>query len=163
MNLTGNQLLLIDLVLFAAIMVLLWVAASIIRARRQRVKRPQWDRMLAETDYFRKAMYYIFKQRGYTVTGWATMKDATDREARELVFALRKQGVLYCAYCVRWVVPVTSDVIERFEKALSSTRARRGLMFTTSTYTPAAHDRAAGMPVELFMRDDLKRWIERLG
>lgn len=159
---TDSQLVLAGLIAFALILLTTGTIATIIRIRPQRIKRPQWDRMLAETDYYRKAMHHLFRERGYKVTGWAVMKDATEREPRELVFSLRKRDVLYCAYCVRWMVPVTSDVIERFEKALGTTRAQRGLIVTTSTYTPAAFNRAEGLPVELFMRDDLRKWISQV-
>jgi hypothetical protein len=117
---------------------------------------------MGETDYYRKAMQRIFAERGYRVRGYTLLKDPVEREAREIVFALRKGNIVYCAFCVRWVVPVTSDVIERYEKALMNTQARRGLIVTTSSYTPAAINRAQGLPVDLFQRNDVKQWIDNI-
>lgn len=115
--------------------------------------------MLAETDYYRQALSQLFRQRGYTVMGSWVMRDPQEREPREILFSLRKNSTVYAALCVRWVVPVTSDVIERFEGALAATRAETGMIVTTSTFTPAALERARGLPVQLFERRDVLEWI----
>jgi len=130
--------------------------------RPRGLRRPDWDKLCADTDYFRKALHHIFTAQGYKVTGYSIVKDKTEREPMTVVFALRKNGTLYCAFCVRWFLPVTSNTIEDFEKALTHTRASKGFIVTAGTYSPAAIHRALKSPVTLFNRDDLKKWIETI-
>lgn len=131
-------------------------------ARPRGLARPQWDRMCAEIDYFRKALHHIFKAQGYKVSGYSILQEKYEREAFLVLFALRKGDVIYCVLCTRWFVPVTSDIIERFEKAMASTRARQGMIVTTSIFSPAALDRAKGLPVTLADRTDVAKWIEEV-
>lgn len=142
------------------------LAAAILflaRGRRRRgLARPEFEKMCADVIYFRKALHHIFKAQGYRVMGYTIVQEPGERETMMVLFALRKGGVVYCALCGRWFVPVTSDVIERFEKALASTKAKRGMIITASTFSPAARERAKGLPVQLANRDDIRGWIEQV-
>jgi restriction endonuclease Mrr len=55
---------------------------------------------------------------------------------------------------------VTSDIVGRFERALNASQAHQGLIVTTSLFTEAARERARGLPVALYDREDLGVWIE---
>lgn len=143
-------------------LVFIGLVALNLNRRPHGLARPEWDRMCAEIDYFRKALHHIFKAQGYKVTGYSILQEKYERETFMVLFALRKGGVVYCALCGRWFVPVTSDIIERFEKALASTRAPRGMIVTTGIFSPAALDRAHGLPVTLMDRTTIKQWIEEV-
>jgi hypothetical protein len=115
--------------------------------------------MLNDIEYFRASMEAIFQARGYAVQGHWVHQDPLDETPREVVFALEKADTLYAALCVRWLLPVTSDVIGRFDKALATTQAHVGIIVTTSVYTDGALERARGLPVELYDRSHVQRWI----
>ena len=138
---------------------LLALAALMLR-RRRRMAAPAWQRLVADTDYFRRVLSLLFPAQGYQVTGYRIFRDPLEEEAREILYSLRKEGRLYAALCVRWIVPVTSDVISRFEQALAVSRADEGLLVTTSRFTDAARERARGLPVALYDQEDLGQWIE---
>ncbi len=162
MPLDGTQT--VGLLLIAAAVIglagLVWLVADYRRKRQAR--RPNWQRMLADTPYFRQSMQRIFTARGYEVLQWWEFRDPIERQVREVVFALRKRGHLYAALCGRWVIPITSEVITRFEKALKTTQAAAGLIVTTSYFSDAALERARGLPVELHDGDTLLGWIGEL-
>jgi hypothetical protein len=130
--------------------------------RKRRLARPDWQRMLADTPYFRQSMHRLFKARGYEIVQWWEFRDPIERQVREVVFALRRRGHVYAALCGRWVIPITSEVIGRFEQALATTQARAGLIVTTSYFSDAARQRARGLPVELHDGDALQAWIGEL-
>ncbi|MCC6190718.1 MAG: restriction endonuclease [Anaerolineales bacterium] len=153
-----DTVLLIALALGAALAALALLSALALRARARR-RRPVWRRMLNEMDYFRQALAQLFTAQGYRVHEYWTHQDPLDEAPREVVFALEKAGTLYAALCVRWIVPVTSEVIGRFEKALAATRADVGIIVTTSIFTDAALERAKGLPVELYDRTHVHKWI----
>jgi len=146
------------------LLVIIGYIALRIVSRPRGLRRPDFSLMLADTQYYRKALHAIFKERGYKVTGFAILKDTdpTVREPYEIVFSLRKGSELYCAFCVRLVVPVTSDVISRYEKALHTTRATHGMIVTTSTFSFAALERAKGLPIELYDCGSLQKWIDHI-
>jgi hypothetical protein len=123
-------------------------------------RRPEWRLMLADMDYFRRALARLFTARGYAVRGQWVHHDPLDETPREVMFALERSGTRYAALCVRWIVPVTSDVIGRFERSLPDTRADVGMIVTTSVFTDGALERARGLPIELVDRDHLRSWIE---
>lgn len=75
------------------------------------------------------------------------------------MFALTQRGELVAALCGRWVIPITSEVITRFQQALATTQAKRGMIVTTSYFTDAAKAAAIGLPVELYDREQLAEWI----
>jgi hypothetical protein len=143
-----------------------WALATIpfglVRRRRRRKLRPEWARMLADTDYFHKSISRILAARGYQVERSWVITDPIERQAREVVLAVRRRGVPHAALCGRWVIPITSEVVARFEAALASTHARRGLIVTTSHFTEAAVQKAAGYPVELVDGEELKAWIREI-
>ena len=116
--------------------------------------------MLDDMDYFRRALARLFTARGYAVRGQWVHQDPLDETPREVMFALERSGTRYAALCVRWIVPVTSDVIGRFEQSLPATRADVGLIVTTSVFTEGALERARGLPIELVDREHLQGWIE---
>jgi HJR/Mrr/RecB family endonuclease len=155
---TTLPLLLLALLAGAAVAVLAFLLALLLRARAHR-RRPVWRRMLADIDYFRDALATLFRRQGYAIHGHWVHQDPLDETPREIVFALERRGTRYAALCVRWLVPVTSDVIGRFDQALTATQAHIGIIVTTSVYTDAALERARGLPVELYDRDHVQRWI----
>jgi HJR/Mrr/RecB family endonuclease len=154
-----DDLLLFGLVLGAAVAVLAGAMALAMHARARR-RRPIWRRMLNEVDYFRQALAQLFAAQGYVVHGHWTHQDPLDETPREVVFALEKAGTLYAALCVRWLVPVTSEVIGRFEQALATTRAEVGIIVTTSVFTEGALQRAKRLPVVLYDRTHVMKWID---
>ncbi len=127
--------------------------------RRRLATRPEWARMLADTDYFKQSVWRIFRARGYKVQWAKAFNDPIERQPRDVVFALTWRGELVVAVCGRWVIPITSDVITRFQEALATTQAKRGMIITTSVFTEAAKAAAIGLPVELHDRDQLAKWI----
>jgi hypothetical protein len=138
----------------------LLVLSGLLMRRRARMALPEWQRLVADTDYYRRVLNIVFPTQGYQVGGSRVFHDPLEEEAREIVYSLRKDGHLYAALCVRWIVPVTSDVVGRFEQALATSRADQGMIVTTSVFTEAARERARGLPVALYDREDLGRWIE---
>jgi HJR/Mrr/RecB family endonuclease len=156
-----DDLLLLGLILGAALAGLAGAMALGMRARARR-RRPIWRRMLNEVDYFRQALAQLFAAQGYQVRGHWTHQDPLDETPREVVFALEKAGTLYAALCVRWLVPVTSEVIGRFDEALATTRAEVGIIVTTSVFTEGALQRARGRPVVLYDRTHVMKWIEEM-
>jgi hypothetical protein len=145
------------LVAFGMLLLLAWYR----RSRRQPT-RPVWPRMLAETNYFRHAMARILLARGFTVVGWREIRDPIERQTREIIFTLQRGDQRYAALCGRWVIPITSEMIARFEKAMAATRTSGGLIVTTSYFSEAARTRAAGLPVELHDGAQLQQWIAQL-
>lgn len=128
--------------------------------RRSALARPAWPRMMAETPYFHRALQRVFRARGYRIEQTWPIRDPIERQTREIVFALvDRRGRRLAALCGRWVIPITSEVISRFENALATTRADAGLIVTTSEFTTAARERAAGRPVQLYDGADLRRWL----
>jgi HJR/Mrr/RecB family endonuclease len=124
-------------------------------------RRPAWPLMLADIDYFRKALERLFSDQGYAIQGYWVHQGQQDETAREVVFALERGGTHYAALCVRWVVPVTSEVIAQFEQALAATGADEGVIVTTSIFTQGALERARGLPVELYDWTYIQNWIEQ--
>jgi hypothetical protein len=137
----------------------LLIVLRLARQRRQ-AARPVWERMLADTPYFRQSVWRIFRARGYKVQWARVFNDPIERQPREVVFALTHRGELVAALCGRWVIPITSEIITRFDRALATTHARRGMIVTTSYFTDAAIDAARGRPVELLDGKQLAEWIE---
>jgi HJR/Mrr/RecB family endonuclease len=128
--------------------------------RRSALARPAWPRMLAETPYFHRALLRVFRARGYRVEQTWPIRDPIERQTREIVFALvDRRGRRFAALCGRWVIPITSEVIGRFDQALATTRADAGLIITTGEFTTAAIERAQGRPVQLYDGADLRRWL----
>jgi hypothetical protein len=154
----SNPLVLVFLWLSVALFGVALMAILIRRAQDLR-RRPVWRRMLGDVEYFRASLEALFRAQGYAVHGHWVHQDPADETPREVVFALERQGTRYAALCVRWLVPVTSEVIGQFEKALTATQAHIGIIVTTSVYTQAAVDRAEGMPVELYDHTHVQRWI----
>jgi HJR/Mrr/RecB family endonuclease len=122
-------------------------------------RRPDWRLMLNDVDYFQQAMLKLFAARGYQVHGLWLHQDPLDETPREVIIALERGGTRYAALCVRWIIPVTSDVIGRFEKSLPATQADIGMIATTSIFTEGALERARGLRVELYDRNELQKWI----
>jgi hypothetical protein len=141
---------------------LLWLYVLVQAWRRRRRQRPAWPQMIADTDYFQSALCRIFTARGYCVDCSWVIVDRIERQEREVVLALSRRGVLHAALCGRWVIPITSEIVTRFEEALVTTQAKRGLIVTTSYFTDAALQRAAGYPVELVDGQKLQSWIEEI-
>jgi len=127
--------------------------------RRRLAVRPEWARMLADTNYFKQSVWRIFRARGYKVQWARTFIDPIERQPREVVFALTHRGELVAALCGRWVIPITSEVITRFDQALATTQAKRGMIVTTSVFTEAAKTAGIGLPVELYDGEQLAKWI----
>lgn len=50
-------------------------------------------------------------------------------------------------------------MIGRLEQALAASKADQGLIVTTSLFTEAARERARGLPVALYDREDVGAWI----
>jgi hypothetical protein len=134
--------------------------AGLLVRRRRRMAPPEWPRLLADTEYYRRVLGVVFPAQGFQVGGYQVFQDPLETEAREIVYSLRRDGQLYAALCVRWIVPVTSDIVGRFERALNASQAHQGLIVTTSLFTEAARERARGLPVALYDREDLGVWIE---
>jgi Restriction endonuclease len=136
----------------------------VLRVDRQRriAARPNWERMLADTRYFRESVWRIFRARGYKVQWARAFNDPIERQQREVVFALNYRGELVAALCGQWVIPITSEIITRFEKALATTQAQRGMIVTTSWFTDAAKEAARGLPVELHDGEQLTAWIQEI-
>src|SRR5712691_10727819 len=124
-------------VLGVAVLVELILLARLPGAR-ERLRRPEWPLMLADIEYFRRALERLFSEHGYAIQGYWVHQGRQDETPREVVFALERGGRLYAALCVRWVVPVTSEVIAQFEQALGATGADRGVIVTTSIFTQGA-------------------------
>jgi hypothetical protein len=158
---TLNQFLLGIMALATALLGLALLVVLLRRARAQR-RRPVWSRMLGDVDYFRASLAALFRAQGYLVHGHWVHQDPADETPREVVFALERASTRYAALCVRWVEPVTSEVVGRFERALAATQAHIGILITTSVYTQAAVDRAHGLPVELYDHTHLQRWMAQV-
>jgi len=136
----------------------------VLRLDRQRrlAARPNWERMLADPIYFKQSVWRILRARGYKVQWARGYDDPIERQPREVVFALSHRGELVAALCGRWVIPITSEIITRFDQALATTHARRGMIVTTSWFTDAAIDAAQGKPVELLDGKQLAQWIAEI-
>ncbi len=153
--------LVLALILVAALAVLIaWVWRMTPDMQLRLGRRPEWRLMLADPEYFRRALARVFTARGYAVRGQWTHHDPLDEAPREVMFALERGDTRYAALCVRWIVPVTSDVIARFEQTLPATRANVGMIVTTSVFTDGALERARGLRLELYDREHLQKWIE---
>src|SRR5262245_42340651 len=85
--------------------------------KRRLAQRPDWARMLADTKYFQQSVWRILRARGYQVEWARTMQDPIERQPREVVFALTYRGELVAALAGRWVIPITSEIITRFQWA----------------------------------------------
>jgi hypothetical protein len=145
--------------IFAGLIALgLLVVLRLDRQRRLAV-RPNWERMLADTNYFKQSVWRIFRARGYQVQWARVFDDPIERQPREVVFALTHRGELVAALCGRWVIPITSEIITRFQTALSTTKAQRGMIVTTSWFTEAARDAARGLPIDLYDGQQLAEWM----
>lgn len=138
----------------------LGLLALLLMRRRMWLAPPEWPRLTADTDYFRRVLGVLLPAQGFQVGGYQVFHDPLEEAPRTILFSLRKDGTLYAALCVRWIVPVTSDIIGRFEQALAHSQADRGLIVTTSVFTEAARERARGLPVTLYDREDVGQWIE---
>ena len=98
---------------FAGLIALgLLILLRVDRQRRQ-AARPNWERMMADTTYFRQSVWRIFRARGYKVQWARVFTDTIERQPREVVFALTHRGELVAALCGRWVIPITSEIITR--------------------------------------------------
>jgi HJR/Mrr/RecB family endonuclease len=149
-------------VLVAAVLVELILLALLPAARAaERWRRPRWPQMLVDMDYFRRVLERLFSDHGFAIQGYWIHQGRQDETPREVVFALERGGTHYAALCVRWVVPVTSEVIAQFEQALATTAADEGVIVTTSIFTQAALERARGLPVELYDWTYIQNWIEQ--
>jgi hypothetical protein len=154
--------LVLGLILVIALGVLAaWVWRMSPSMRLKLGRRPDWRFMLADLDYFRRALARLFAARGYAVQGDWVHQDPLDETPREVMFALERGGTRYAALCVRWIVPVTSEVIGRFEQSLPATRADIGMIVTTSIFTDGALERARGLRLELYDREHILQWIEQ--
>jgi|SRR5579859_6927993 len=127
--------------------------------KKRQAARPNWQRMMADTAYFRQSVWRIFRARGYKVKWARVFVDPIERQPREVVFALTYRGELVAALCGRWVIPITSEIITRFQEALGTTQAKRGMIVTTSYFTDAARAAAIGLPVELHDGKQLAEWM----
>ncbi len=138
------------------------IGLQAIRLRQARAfKRPEWDRMLADTEYFRKAMGWIFKRRGYRVVQSAAIPVAGSEGPREILFRLEKDGQTFSALCGRWVAVVGSDQVMSFQERLARSFDLKGAMLiTTGKFTPSAYEQAAGTPLALHDGDELRKWVE---
>lgn len=151
--------------LVAAWLVALGLLLLLIREgrRRRQLARPDWNRMLADADYFRRSVMSLLQSRGYKVIRFGVFDDPLERQPREVVFALTRKGEIYAALAGRWVTPITSEMITRFEAGLKSTNAHAGLIIVTSYFSHAALERARGLPVELIDGDGMREWIQQIG
>jgi len=154
------ELVLTAILILALAMLIAWVWRMSPGLQLRLGGRPDWRLMLNDVDYFRRALARLFMARGYLVRGNWVHQDPLDETPREVIFALERGGTRYAALCVRWIVPVTSDVIGRFEQSLPATQANVGMIVTTSIFTDGALERARGLPVELYDREILLKWIE---
>jgi hypothetical protein len=155
-----RELVLLAILLIALGVLSLWVVRMSPGMQLRLGRRPEWRRMLGDVDYFQQAMGRLFAARGYAVQGHWVHQDPLDETPREVIFALERSGTRYAALCVRWIVPVTSDVIGRFEQSLPATRAHVGMIATTSIFTEGALERARGLHLELYDRETLQQWID---
>jgi hypothetical protein len=146
-------------VLLGLALAALALLAVLMVRRRGHMAAPEWPRLMADTDYYRRMLSVVFPVQGYVVGGYQVYQAPQEEAPREIVFSLRKDGVLYAALCVRWIVPVTSDIVGRFEQALNASKASQGLIVTTSIFTEGARERARGLPVVLVDREELEAWI----
>jgi hypothetical protein len=129
---------------------------------RRLATRPQWDHLLADTDYFKQSVWRIFRALGYQVVWARAFTDPLERQEREVVFFLKRRGELSVALCGRWVIPITSEIVTRYQRALSTTPATRGMIVTTSWFTEAAQAAAVGLEVELHDGRQLAEWIQNI-
>ena len=130
--------------------------------RRRELARPVWHSMLADTEYFQQSMVRVFQAKGYRVLRSWSVQDRIERQEREVVLALSKRGETHAALCGRWVIPITSEIVSRFENALAQTQARQGWIVTTSYFTPAAKAQAESYEVELVDGAALQKWITEI-
>ena len=138
-----------------------WVWRMSPSMRLQLGRRPDWRFMMGDADYFRRGLTRLFTARGYAVRADWVHQDPLDETPREVIFALERGGTRYTALCVRWIVPVTSEVIGRFEQSLPATHADVGIIVTTSIFTDGALERARGLRMELYDREHIRKWIEQ--
>src|SRR5258708_34032337 len=100
----------------------LLIVLRVDRQRRQ-AARPNWQRMMADTTYFRQSVWRIFRARGYKVRWAKAFVDPIERQPREVVFALTYRGELVAALCGRWATPITSEIVTRLTRGLTTTKA----------------------------------------
>ncbi len=110
-------------------------------ARRKRV-RPDWQRLMVSTQYFQRVLHEIFEAEGFTVVRCVALTDVGERDPRELVFELHRGGDVFAALCGRWVIPITSEIVTRFQSALVVVKASGGMIVTTSYFSVSAVNRA---------------------
>ena len=146
----------------------LWLAVALVQLVRfagsgRRRRRPVWERMLADTRYFTSAMRQLFVAQGYVVLHSRPLPDSTEAEPRDVVFELQRGRQTYMALCGRWVIPITSDQITRFEQALATVPSAGGVIVTTSFFSEAALERAQQLTrVTLYDGEALRRWLDEL-
>jgi hypothetical protein len=124
-------------------------------------RRPELRCMLADADYFRRALARLFATRGSAMHGDRVQHDPLDETRREVMFALEGGGTHYAAPCAGWIVPVTSAVVGHFEGSLATTRADNGMIVTTSIFLDGALESGRGLPAELYDQEHLLEWIEQ--
>lgn len=130
---------------------------------RRRRARPSWARLMADTDYLQSVLNAIFQFQGYTVLRCLPLPDPHEREVRDLVFELHRDGLTIAALCGRWVIPITSEIVTRFQTALVLVQAGGGMIVTTSSFTEAAIERARLLAgVTLHDGAAIRKWIAEL-
>lgn len=149
------------LLILAAVCLALGLAFLLFDQRRRLQRRPVWERMLASTRDFTNAMRQLFVAQGYVVVHSRALPDPTEDEPRDVVFELRRGRQTYMALCGRWVIPITSDQITRFEQALATVPSAGGLIVTTSFFSEAALERAQQLArVTLYDGEQVRVWLD---
>lgn len=132
------------------------------RRRHRSRARPSFARMLAEPAYFRQSMIRLLVNQGYRVMWFEVRKDRIERQPREVAFGLMRGHDRYFALAGRWVIPITSEMVTRFEAERVQRAAPAGLIIVTSIFSAAALDQARSLPVQLVDRDGVHEWIVEL-
>lgn len=157
---TNSASLLLAVIIIATLIVIGLIFLRLANKRRA-LQRPDWSKMMADTEYFSKAMRWVLKRRGFDVLGSASLPVPYIEGPREVLFHLRKGKKIYAALCGRWVAVVGSDQVLRFQEQLSKTRSvQAAMIITTSKFTPSAYERAEGTPLTLHDGVELKKWVE---
>lgn len=127
-------------------------------------RRPDWDRLTQDTDYFAKALSWVFKRQGYHVQQINIQKSYSVEGPREVDFKLQRKDNQYRARCYRLYAPIGSDQILAFQEQLSILNDADGaIIITTGEFTPAGIAQANnGAPLKLYDGTQLKKWVNSL-
>jgi hypothetical protein len=119
----------------------------------------QWERLVAEHDYFCAALTHLFEAAGYRVLDRRVHREPREEATHSCGFVLRRGDQQHIALGLRQDLIVTSDVVGRLGRVVQSQQAEAGLIVTTSSFTDAAVQAARRQPITLYDGHELWRLL----